>query len=66
MEEYKKDQLLGQLATKVANTFRVSTLVAVGIIANSKVVNTILNIPSSQVDIEKISSLLVQEIQRAN
>jgi len=66
MEEYKKDQLLGQLATKVANTFRVSTLVAVGIIANSKVVNTILNIPSSQVDMEKVSSMLIQEIQRAN
>jgi len=66
MEEYKKDQLLGQLATKVANTFRVSTLVAVGIIANSKVVNTILNQPSSQVDVDKVSSMLIQEIQRAN
>jgi len=65
MEEYKKDQLLGQLATKVANTFRVSTLVAVGIVANSKVVTTMLNLPSSQVDIESISSMLVQEVQNA-
>lgn len=65
MEEYKKDQLLGQLATVVANTFRVSTLVAVGVVVNSQVVNSILDTPTSQIDFEEISSLLVQEAQNA-
>lgn len=65
MEEYKKDQLLGQLATVVANTFRVSTLVAVGIVVNSQVVSSIMNIPTSQVDIKDISAKVVQEVRSA-
>lgn len=65
MEDYKKNQLLGQLATVVANTFRVSTLVAVGIVVNSKVVNSILDKPVSEVDIEDISIKLVHEAQYA-
>lgn len=65
MEDYKKNQLLGQLATIVANTFRVSTLVAVGIVVNSKVVNSILDKPVSEVDIEDISIKLVHEAQYA-
>lgn len=65
MEDYKKNQLLGQLATVVANTFRVSTLVAVGIVVNSKVVNSILDTPVSEVDIKDISTKLVLEARNA-
>lgn len=65
MEEYRKNQLLGQLATVVANTFRVSTLVAVGIVVNSQVVSSIMDIPTSQVNIEDISAKLLQEARGA-
>lgn len=65
MEDYKKNQLLGQLATVVANTFRVSTLVAVGIVVNSKVVNSILDTPVSEVDMKDISTKLVLEARNA-
>lgn len=65
MEDYKKDQFLGQLATIVANTFRVSTLVAVGIVANSQIVSSILDTPTSQIDINEISARLIQEARNA-
>ena len=65
MENSNLEQLLQQLTTTVAKTFRLSTMDAVGIVANSSVANEAMRNPHSIKSLKSETDKLLTEIRAA-